>query len=98
MILFWSFVYLVYGLSAVQSGNTPQKNAGGPSIPKHPVMCPFNGNEAENDPGQLTLEPRNIPQECDVIIYQNFSINTESQLDIDEGFLNQYLLQKNLSF
>jgi hypothetical protein len=38
-----------------------------------------------SDPGLLKLEPKDIPCECDVIIYTRFSIDLKSRLNIDKG-------------
>lgn len=48
-------------------------------------MCAFRGNLDLAGEGLSKLDPKDIPVECDVIIYCRFSINLKSKLNFDTG-------------
>jgi len=50
-------------------------------------MCYIKGNLMESSTDLANLEAKNIPCECEVIMYSRFSINEESIINIDEGKL-----------
>jgi len=50
-------------------------------------MCYFQGNSMDSSSGLVNLEPKNIPCECEVIIYSRFSIDQTSKINVDYGKL-----------
>lgn len=63
-----------------------QMSPGGNDFSKS-IMCYYSGNMGESNTELINLEPKNIPCECEVIIYGRFSINSVSKLDVDTGHL-----------
>lgn len=49
------------------------------------IMCFFKGNMKATDSELVDLEPKDIPCECEVIIYSRFSIDKLSVINVDEG-------------
>ncbi|XP_025406091.1 uncharacterized protein LOC112680269 [Sipha flava] len=57
-------------------------------------MCKFKGNMDLAYPGVLKLDPKDIPCECDLIIYTRFSIDLKSRLNIDKELIQQVVALK----
>jgi len=49
------------------------------------IMCRLMGNLDEFNSELVNLQPKDIPRECDMIIYSRFSVNRLSVINVDEG-------------
>ncbi|CAI6363098.1 unnamed protein product [Macrosiphum euphorbiae] len=61
--------------------------ATGNSISSTSIMCYFQGNMMDSSTELISLDPKEIPCECEIIIYSRFSINKLSVIDVDKTFL-----------
>ncbi|XP_060852996.1 uncharacterized protein LOC132930904 [Rhopalosiphum padi] len=82
MILYLLFSYL---LGESMAANETM-SVGGTDFSKK-VMCYIKGNLMESSTDLANLEAKNIPCECEVIMYSRFSINEFSIINIDEALL-----------
>ncbi|KAL4090889.1 hypothetical protein QTP88_025648 [Uroleucon formosanum] len=51
------------------------------------VMCYYNGHMSKLNSEIVDLDPKDIPCECELLIYTRFSINAISKVDVDLEFL-----------
>ncbi|XP_060873488.1 uncharacterized protein LOC132947255 [Metopolophium dirhodum] len=61
--------------------------ATGNSVSSKSVMCYYKGNMMDSSTELINLDPKEIPCECEVIIYSRFTINKLSVIDVDKTFL-----------
>lgn len=61
--------------------------ATGNSISSTSIMCYFQGNMMDSSTELISLDPKEIPCECEIIIYSRFSINKLSVIDVDKSKL-----------
>ncbi|XP_003246661.1 uncharacterized protein LOC100574284 isoform X1 [Acyrthosiphon pisum] len=61
--------------------------ATGNSISSKSIMCYYKGNMMDSSTELISLDPKEIPCECEIIIYSRFSINQLSVIDVDKTFL-----------
>lgn len=55
---------------------------GNECIPKS-IMCYYEGNMMESSTELVDVEPKEIPCECEILIYSRFSIDIMSNVDVD---------------
>lgn len=54
---------------------------------RNKIICEYRGGFSDFDPSIPDLDINFIPQECDIILYARFSIDTYNYVNVDYGKL-----------